>query len=69
MMVFEETLQYLLAWETVSMSIGKSSFLDFIIFIEYIIFIAITKNTNCQEKKKGTPELWLWGVSVLGSPN
>jgi len=47
MIVLEETLQYLLAWETVNISIR------FILFAEFIVFIAytnITENTACQEK-------------------
>jgi hypothetical protein len=47
MIVFGETLQYLPAWDTVSISIR------FILFPEFITFIAytnITEKTVCQEK-------------------
>jgi len=47
MIVLGETLQYLLAWETVSMSIKFILFTDFIVFIVYTNIIEIIV---CQEK-------------------
>jgi hypothetical protein len=47
MIVLGETLQYLLAWETVNISI------KFILFAEFIVFIAYTNIIEiivCQEK-------------------
>jgi hypothetical protein len=47
MIVLGETLQYLLAWDTVNISIR------FILFAEFIIFIVYTniiENIVCQEK-------------------